>query len=873
MAVSPPSSHHPPVPIPIENTPPLPLPDISDFTIIKPISRGSFGKVFLGHRNSTPDVFYAIKAMRKEDLVRKNSVEKVVKERQAQVLAAPDPFCVKLFYSLQSTNYIYLVMEYCIGGDLKSLLSQMLFFPLAMASFYIAEIGVALDFLHKHGVVHRDIKPDNLLLDIRGHIKLTDFGLSRVEIGSMLSLSPGRMRTCFTPGQIASLQSNLTFSQVQLEAGLGTAEQTPLKSQQVRRSPTSTPRRLRVPLRKQMRQQVPPPVVETCHSPVAYTKADVVAVYKTPSPPQSQTRVPLKITQKIVTPHVSPELLRQQIYSTGEWSIIQTPKGPKEKRAKLGDDSSFINLSFSSETGESPPSLPHPSFAKVGGGGQSHDVLHSSPLHELNRDDFGGLVLANFGGESPVMAVIPSSSCTSMGSSGPGIDSCFGPNNNDKNFVSSPVGNFHDSADYRGSFANSSSSLSPSLSTSKDYSHFKMIGEDDLEGESGHHYHDENVIPPAIHSNNLGYGDGHRPRLDSDVCALPHNHSATSTNTKPESTCFFDLPIVLGGDPHKTGKSERCHSLGGERSPEIGRLRHFEKIMHHSHFHGVGGLHHSLNVGRSSRNCHQSPPVLLPISIMGKFGQGIGNEEEEREYHHRYASKSISSFTTSGKRKRWNESFPSTPGKSDLTSDMALFEINKACSLNNMCLSVLDKSLSLADGAHISTNSILDKNMSPDTSSTSSPGDKGASDKRILGTPDYLAPELITKQGHGPPVDFWSLGICFYEFTIGILPFNDDSPQDIFKNILSRALEFPEDMDPPTQRCIEGLLEMEPGKRLDLETMKGPAFRQLFDGIEWDNLYDMEAPFLPRPESPTDVQYFAPRNQELNIEISALSTP
>jgi len=71
-----------------------------------------------------------------------------------------------------------------IGGDLKSLLAMMGFFDLRAAAFYIAEISLALDFIHKCGVVHRDVKPDNVLIDSRGHVKLTDFGLSRVSMES-----------------------------------------------------------------------------------------------------------------------------------------------------------------------------------------------------------------------------------------------------------------------------------------------------------------------------------------------------------------------------------------------------------------------------------------------------------------------------------------------------------------------------------------------------------------------------------------------------------------------------------------------------------------------------------------------------------------
>lgn len=90
-------------------------PDINDFTIIKPISRGAFGKVFLAHKKSNKDQLYAIKVMKKSDMINKNMVAQVVTERNALALSR-SPFCVHLFYSLQSTSSIYLVRQqnYCL---------------------------------------------------------------------------------------------------------------------------------------------------------------------------------------------------------------------------------------------------------------------------------------------------------------------------------------------------------------------------------------------------------------------------------------------------------------------------------------------------------------------------------------------------------------------------------------------------------------------------------------------------------------------------------------------------------------------------------------------------------------------------------------
>ncbi|EFA00805.1 Serine/threonine-protein kinase greatwall-like Protein [Tribolium castaneum] len=189
-------------------------PNIHDFCIIKPISRGAFGKVFLGCKKTNMDVMYAIKVMKKTEMVNKNMVSQVVNERNALALTK-SPFCVQLFYTLQTASSIYLVMDYMVGGDLKSLLSVYGFFDEPMATFYVAEVCLALQYLHSHSIIHRDIKPDNMLLSKEGHVKLTDFGLSCVQIHRDLEISDFENATpnlCTrTPGQLLSLTSHLSF--------------------------------------------------------------------------------------------------------------------------------------------------------------------------------------------------------------------------------------------------------------------------------------------------------------------------------------------------------------------------------------------------------------------------------------------------------------------------------------------------------------------------------------------------------------------------------------------------------------------------------------------------------------------------------------
>ena len=150
---------------------------ISQFEILKPISRGAYGHVVLAAKKSTRDLF-AIKVLRKTDMRRKNQVKRIKTERDV-LATAEHPYVVKLFYSFHSREHLYLVMEFVNGGDLLSLLKAVGYLEEATARQYIAEIAIALDYLHHTlHVVHRDIKPDNVLIHQDGHIKLTDFGLS-----------------------------------------------------------------------------------------------------------------------------------------------------------------------------------------------------------------------------------------------------------------------------------------------------------------------------------------------------------------------------------------------------------------------------------------------------------------------------------------------------------------------------------------------------------------------------------------------------------------------------------------------------------------------------------------------------------------------
>ncbi|KAM5557119.1 putative serine/threonine protein kinase IRE [Rosa sericea] len=197
---------------------------IEDFEIIKPISRGAFGRVFLARKRATGDLF-AIKVLKKADMIRKNAVESILAERNILILVR-NPFVVRFFYSFTCRENLYLVMEYLNGGDLYSLLRNLGCLDEDMARVYIAEVVLALEYLHSLNVIHRDLKPDNLLIGQDGHIKLTDFGLSKVGLISSTDdlAGPSVGDTGFVGDDEPKTQSSSQKSQRQKHSVVGTPD-------------------------------------------------------------------------------------------------------------------------------------------------------------------------------------------------------------------------------------------------------------------------------------------------------------------------------------------------------------------------------------------------------------------------------------------------------------------------------------------------------------------------------------------------------------------------------------------------------------------------------------------------------------------------
>ncbi|KAN0126667.1 AGC/NDR protein kinase [Russula decolorans] len=149
---------------------------LDNFRTVKVIGKGAFGEVRLVQKTDTGKI-YAMKTLKKDEMLKKDQLAHVRAERD--VLAESNSaWVVQLFYSFQDPAYLYLIMEFLPGGDLMTMLIKYDTFSEDVTRFYMAECVMAIEAVHSLGFIHRDIKPDNILIDKDGHIKLSDFGLS-----------------------------------------------------------------------------------------------------------------------------------------------------------------------------------------------------------------------------------------------------------------------------------------------------------------------------------------------------------------------------------------------------------------------------------------------------------------------------------------------------------------------------------------------------------------------------------------------------------------------------------------------------------------------------------------------------------------------
>ncbi|XP_073516019.1 microtubule-associated serine/threonine-protein kinase 3-like [Phyllobates terribilis] len=164
----------------MESLIPARKPRMSDFETSKLIGSGASGSIYLANHKDSHQVF-AMKKMDKWKLNTPKKVEWAFQERD--ILTFADcPFVVSMLCSFPTRSHLCMVMEYVGGGDCRTLLNTRGPLPVPLARLYFAEAVLAVEYLHSYGVVHRDLKPSNLLITSSGHIKVTDFGISKVGV-------------------------------------------------------------------------------------------------------------------------------------------------------------------------------------------------------------------------------------------------------------------------------------------------------------------------------------------------------------------------------------------------------------------------------------------------------------------------------------------------------------------------------------------------------------------------------------------------------------------------------------------------------------------------------------------------------------------
>lgn len=184
-------------------------PKKKDFIKIRTIGTGATGKVFLVKSQHDGNL-YAMKVTKKSDMMKQNKIKRLLTQREI-LITAQHPFIVTLHWCWHEKDAIYFIMDYCEGGDLYGLLEKYGRLPEKSVKFYCAEVLTALEYLHSLGYAYRDLKPENVLIDLDGHIKLADFDLAK---SSNSPLKPHIIKKLFGDIKISSIPNLITNSLV-----------------------------------------------------------------------------------------------------------------------------------------------------------------------------------------------------------------------------------------------------------------------------------------------------------------------------------------------------------------------------------------------------------------------------------------------------------------------------------------------------------------------------------------------------------------------------------------------------------------------------------------------------------------------------------
>ncbi|CAB1349638.1 unnamed protein product, partial [Coregonus sp. 'balchen'] len=816
---------------------------IEDFVVLKPISRGAFGKV-----------------VKKADMRDKNMADQMKAERDALALSK-SPFVVHLFYCLQTATKVYLVMEYLIGGDVKSLLHIYGYFDEDMSVKYISEVARALDYLHRHGITHRDLKPDNMLVSNEGHIKLTDFGLSKVKLDRELSLadilttpSLAKPKQDYfrTPGQVLSLISSLGLNTPAVEGkrhSSGSAVFSPMSCGKIEQRKNS----LSSPLRRQ-NEYLRSPV---CHSRTLGPNSCVFSPYAlakslTPRLLKSRRRFDTMSaggSQPCLFPSttdseggVSPlwELEQKEIenlpYLYGRNASGQMGEKVTSDMRMLG---SLDNLDLRGQLHREPSTGELSRKAKqephTGKRLQFNKMEQSAPP---KKPEHSQPIRGNVSGAESI--------CATEGK----------PMGRQPVVTSAVKRGFEE--------VEKSPEQLESLSKKRDseYQRCSGVPEMALKYRTGLTGVFANVHLEEFGSEGQGTAEGQVPKRSSPI--------AVTKNLLCELDDLAEGVFVEGrsfGEDHELSRNLSIDSEGSVHemsiivnSPTPKRSTQSAKEGH------LALLELDDSEISPSTPLPPQPPTLASIGT-AKLGNGLTLQGgvSKRSFLDRVPELDPSVAKSPSFLKPRNvvafRSYCSSINRSNMSwnSRLSLGSVEAM----DMATSASYHSMPAAFTPvqkRPSSNSSLYQTPQPMTTSHT-PFRTPKSVRRapvpvegvpILGTPDYLAPELLLGKAHDYMVDWWALGVCLFEFLTGVPPFNDETPQLVFQNILNRDIPWPdgdEELSHNSRNAIEILLTMDMNKRAGLKELRSHA---LFAGLDWDNLQNQTMPFIPQPEDETD---------------------
>ncbi|XP_048030825.1 serine/threonine-protein kinase greatwall [Megalobrama amblycephala] len=747
-------------------------PSIEDFVLVKPISRGAFGKVYLARKKCNSKL-YAIKVVKKADMVDKNMTDQMKAERDALALSK-SPFIVHLFYSLQTATKVYLVMEYLIGGDVKSLLHIYGYFDEDMSLKYISEVALALDYLHRHSIIHRDLKPDNMLISNEGHIKLTDFGLSKVKLDRELNLmdiltTPSLVKPkkdyFRTPGQVLSLISSLGLNTPVAEGKRhsSTVLGSPMSCGKLKQRNTS----LCSPLLKRR--------VEYLNSPVRTSRAlGSNSVFSPGLLARSLTPRLMKSRKRFESAGSTNSCY---LPSTTDSEDCVSPMWEDEQNLQDGENLPQVNgREVGKRMSRNLPLTPVERRKMFPARAQDHSGVLTSLNNQRDnsRNIKADISAKRLQFSASDHCVTPLGKTVPHQSVGNGLKKPE-PTEEPKTSVKRAFEEVEKSPEQAERHCKKNDAMykrSFHIPEGNSTAHtgltgiFSIVGLDDVKtAPFGERMGPKQSSPIAVAKNLFcdleDQGEG---------MALLKAETNLSSPTSPgdDRNIRRSLSLDLDGSGH-------------EMSLVVNTPQKSTDFKHEA----LSSSFEELDENEIAR-----PTIATPNQSSSK--------QSERSLLDRPHGLSDSIIKSPGFLKPKNvvvfRSYCSSINRS-CTSHLSLasldtMEMSASTSFLNaqsVVTPVQKKRPSLSGSLYQTPQQMVVSHTPYRTPKSVRRGPERVEGAPILGTPDYLAPELLLGKPHDFMVDWWALGVCLFEFLTGVPPFNDETPQLVFQNILNRG--------------------------------------------------------------------------------------